>query len=115
MASVVLAPCELAFEKPYIDRRHFRGVIVVRDSEVLRTEQTKHRPRGHSCHVAALLVQPLRVTFLRDAIADEGQPRCTQGYQLIGINRQVTSILAPKRSLSSTVLQEVASHPVVAS
>src|SRR5207253_3055341 len=24
VASVVLAPCELAFEKPYIDRRHFR-------------------------------------------------------------------------------------------
>src|SRR5207302_9359251 len=34
--------------------------------------------------------------------------------QLIGINGQVTSVLAPKRSFSRAILQEVAGHPVVA-
>src|SRR6266567_8468122 len=115
VASVMLPPSELAFEKSNIERRHFRGVIVIRDSEVLSAEQTEHGPGSYSCHVAALLVQPLRITLLRDAVADESQSRCTQRNQLIGVNRQVTSILAPKRSRSRAVLQEVASHPVVAS
>src|SRR2546430_726363 len=78
VASVMLTPGELAFEKSNIDRRHFGGMIVVRGSEVLRAEQTEHRPRGHGGHVAALLVQPLGITLLRDAVADEGQPRRTQ-------------------------------------
>src|SRR5438477_13194290 len=111
VTSIMLPPCELAFEKSSIDRRHFRGVIVVGDSEVLRAEQTEHGPSSDGCHVAALMIQPLCVTLLRNAIADEAQPRCAQRNQLIGVNRQVTSVLAPKRSFSRAILQEIASHP----
>jgi len=88
-------------------------MIVFRDSEILRAEQTEYGPRGHGRHVAALVVQPLRIALLRDAVADEGRPRGTQRYQLIGIHRQVAGILAPKRSLNRTVFEEVAGHPVI--
>src|SRR5437667_7448424 len=115
VTSIMLPPCELAFEKSSIDRRHFRGVIVVGDSEVLRAEQTEHGPSSDGCHVAALMVQPFRITFLRDAIADESQSRCAQRNQLIGVNRQITGILAPKRSLSRTILEEISGHPVITS
>ena len=75
VSAVVLAPGELSIEEALVYRRHFRGVIVVADTEIFRAEQPENRACRNGCHEAALLVQPFRVAFFRDAVTDENKTR----------------------------------------
>jgi len=52
--------------------------MVVRNSQVLRAEQPEDRLRGDRGHVAALLIEPLGIAFLGQAITDKGQARRAQ-------------------------------------
>src|SRR6185295_522848 len=72
MTTVVLPPRELSVEHADVDRRHLLLHVVVGSSEVLGAKQPKHGSGCDSSHIAALMVEPLRVAFFRNAIADEG-------------------------------------------
>src|SRR5437773_7347833 len=75
----MLAPRELAIEQARFDWRQFCGVIILRNSQVSRSEQPKYPLGGHCGHIAALLVEPFRIALLRHAVADEGQAWRAQG------------------------------------
>ena len=113
MSAVVLAPGELAVEQARVDGRHLRHPVVLGHAEVARPEQPEDRAGRHRGHVAALLVEPVGVALLRDAVADEGGARRAEGDQLVRIDREVARVLAAERRLGGAVLQEVAGHPVV--
>ena len=91
----------------------FVGAVVVVHAEVLRAEQPEDRSGGDGGHVAALLVEPLGVALLRDAVADERRARRAQRDQLVRVHRHVAGVLAAEGRLGGAVLQEVAGHPVV--
>ena len=111
--AVMLTPGQLAIEQAHVDRRHLLVVIVVRGPQVFRAQEPEYRPGGDGGHVAALLVQPLRVALLRHAVADEGQARRAQGDQLMRIHGYVAGVLAAENGFRGAVLQEVAGHPMV--
>ena len=48
-----------------IDRRHLRRFVVAGDVESLCAEQRKHAVRIDRGHKAALMIEPMRVAFLR--------------------------------------------------
>ena len=113
MPAVVLAPRQLAFEQARVGRGHLRHAIILGHTDIPRAEQAENRTRRHRSHVAALLVEPVRVALLRDAVADERRPRRAERDQLVRVDRDVVRVLAPERPLCGAVLQEIAGHPVV--
>ena len=96
VSAVVLAPGELAVEQARVDGRHLRHAVVLGHPEVSRPEQAEDRARRHRGHVAALLVEPVGVALLRDAVADEGRARRAQGDELVRVDRDVAAFLLPK-------------------
>src|SRR5206468_2073525 len=72
VSAVVLAPSEFAVEEAGVHGRHFRRAIIFFLADVARAEETEHGTGGDGRHIAALLVEPIRVTARRDAVADEG-------------------------------------------
>src|SRR6478672_1190707 len=86
--AVVLPPRQLSVQHAHVDPRHLLRLVVVRSSQILRTEQAEHWPGCNGSHEAALVIQPLRVPLFRDAVADE-------------------------RRVGRAVLQEVPGHPVI--
>ena len=94
VSAVVLAPRELPVEQADVHRRHLLGHIVVGHAEVLGAEQSEDGLRGDGGHVAALVVEPLRVALLGHAVADERQPRRAERDQLVRIDRQIAGVLA---------------------
>ena len=113
VSTVVLAPRELAVEQAGLHGRHLRHAVVLGDARVPRPEQAEDRAGRHRGHVAALLIEPVGVALLGDAVADEGRARRAQGDELVRVDRNVAGVLAPEGRLGGAVLQEVAGHPVV--
>ena len=64
-------------------------MVVVGQAEVAGPEQPENGLRRHGGHEATLVVQPLRITLLGDAVADENEARGAQGDQLVGIDGQL--------------------------
>src|SRR5690242_7217258 len=69
MSAIVLPPCQLAVEQPDIHGWHFRAHVIVADAESARAEQTEHWLCRDRRHEASLVIEPTRVTLLRDAVA----------------------------------------------
>jgi hypothetical protein len=67
----------------------------------------------HNGHVAALLIEPLRIAALRNAVAEERQARSAQREQLVRIDGDISRRLPAKAGLLGSVLQKVSRHPVV--
>ena len=83
VSSVVLAPGKFAIEEAHVDCGHLLGVVVVGDAEGFCAEQLEDGLGCDGSHVAALMIEPLGVTALWDAVADEGEPRGAEGEQLV--------------------------------
>src|SRR6185295_16731301 len=113
VAAVVLAPGQVAVEQANTDRWHFLLRVVVRDAQILRAEQAKHRLRRDGRHVAALLIEPPGVAAFGHAVADEGRARRAERDQLVSVDRDVAGVPAAERGRGRAVLQEVAGHPVI--
>ena len=113
VAAIVLAPGELAVEQADVHGRHLLGRVVVGAAEVLRAEQTEHRLRRDRGHEAALMIEPLRVALLGNAVAHEREPRRAERDQLVRVDRNVAGVLAAERRFRRAVLEEVAGHPVI--
>src|SRR5215510_7297571 len=74
VAAVVLAPGQFtADELP--DGRHGVGEVVAGRAQAFLAEQLVHRRSEHACHEAPARVDPFRVTFFYDAVADEAGSR----------------------------------------
>lgn len=58
-------------------------------------------------------VEPFGVSFLRYAVADEGQTCCAKCNEFMRIHRDVSRILASEIRFLGTIFQEVSGHPVV--
>src|SRR5690242_18690168 len=108
MAAVVLPPRELSVNQPDIDAGHDRGVIVVTLAEIASAEQTEHRPGGDRRHVAALVIEPVRIALLGNPVADEYPPWSDQRDQFVRIDGQVSGSLAAKRRVRGSVPEKVA-------
>ena len=113
VAAVVLTPGELTIEQADVHGRHLLGLVVVRHTKTLRAEQAEDRLRRDGCHIAALVIEPLRIAALRDAVADERQPRRAQRDQFMGIDGDVAGGFSTERRFLGAVLQEVSRHPVI--
>ena len=113
VTAVVLPPRELAVEQPDVHRRHLRRPPVVRHAEILRAEQAEHRLRRDGRHEAALMIEPLRVALLRNAVAHERQPRRAERDQLVRIDGELVRRVSPRARRVGAVLQVVPRHPVV--
>src|SRR5450631_2599498 len=61
------------------------------------------------------MIQPFGIAFLRYAIADEGKAWRTKGDEFVRIHRNVAGSFTAERCGGGSVLDEVASHPVVLS
>ena len=88
-------------------------MVVVRGAEVLRAEQTKHAARGDGRHVAALMIEPSRVSLFGNAVADKNGSRRAQRDELVRVHRNVARIPAAEGCGGGAVLQEIAGHPMV--
>src|SRR5262245_62644186 len=71
MSAVVLAPRKVSVEQSDVHGRHLLLRVVVGDTERLGAEQAKGGLRGDGCHVAALVIEPLRVAAFGDSVAHE--------------------------------------------
>lgn len=92
MSAIVLAPGERAVEQADVHGRHLCIPIVVGHAEVLGAEQSKDRLGCDRCHEAAFVIEPLRVAFLSNAVADEGEPRRTERDQLVRVDRKIAGV-----------------------
>src|SRR5215203_4574652 len=92
VAAVVLPPRQLAVEQPDVHRGHALLHVVVGDAEGLRTEQAERRLRRDGGHVAPLLVEPLRIALLGNAVADEGETRCAERDELVRVDGNVARV-----------------------
>ncbi len=97
--AVVLAPCQLAFEKARVVGRHLRAPVVLGHADVAGSEQAEDRSGRDRGHEAPLLVEPVRVALLRDAVADERGTWRAQGDELVGVHRYVARVLAAEGRL----------------
>jgi len=113
VTAVVLTPRELAVEQADVHRRHLLLLVVVGDAEACRAKQTEDRLRGDGGHVAALLIQPLRIAPLGYAVADKRQARGAECEELVRIHRKVARRPAAERRFLGAVFQEITGHPVV--
>ena len=52
------------------------------------------------------MIQPFRVPFLRNVVADEDELRSTEGDQLMCVNRDVASIPAAEFCVSRSVIAD---------
>ena len=89
MAAVMLSPRELAIEQTDIDGRHLRHAIVLLFAEILYAEQSEDRTRRNRGHVAALMIEPVCVALLEDAVADEHPARRDECDELMRIDGDV--------------------------
>src|SRR5688572_25747883 len=92
VSPVMLAPGKLSVEQTHVDCRHLLRLVVVGLAEVFCTQKPEHRTGGNRSHIAALLIQPLRVASLGHAVTDKSQARCTKSDELVCINGNVTGI-----------------------
>src|SRR5690606_33387897 len=81
--SVVLSPGQLTVEKPGVDGRHRRGAVVFLHPYPSRAQKAIDRLRGDDRHETALLVEPQRIPFLWNPVADEDGARRAQRNQLV--------------------------------
>src|SRR5437879_13597543 len=70
VATVMLPPRELTTQQASVDRRRLCLSVVFGDTDVLHTEEPKHRSGGDGGHAATLLVQPFGIALGRNAVAD---------------------------------------------
>jgi hypothetical protein len=77
-------------------KRHFCHPVVFGHAEIPCAEETEDRAGRHRGHVTPLLVEPVRVAFFRDAVADERGTRRAQGDELVGVDGDVVRVLAPE-------------------
>ena len=75
MAAVVLPPRQFAVDKADVDGWHRRDVIVAGVAGIADAEETKHGAGGDDGHIAALVIEPVRVAFPGNAVADEDPAR----------------------------------------
>src|SRR5436190_3510653 len=113
MSAVVLSPSQLAVEQPNIHRRHSLLHVIVGDAKAARAKQTEYRLCRDCCHEASLVIEPLRITPLRNTVAHERETRRAEGEQLVRIDRYIVRGLAPEGGCRGAVLQEVTGHPVI--
>ena len=113
VSTVMLSPRQLTIKKTDVDSRHLRHAIVVRVAKVLDAEQAEDGPGCDRCHIAALVIEPVRVTLLRDAVADEHPSRCDERNELMRIDGDVIRGLRAEGLFGGAVFQEVAGHPVI--
>src|SRR4029453_15208143 len=66
VSAVVLPPGQLSIQQSDVPTRHFLGAIVIGSAETPGAEQPEHGTGRDGRHVAALLVEPLPVSFLGD-------------------------------------------------
>src|SRR5262245_24647965 len=100
----MLPPGELSVEHADVDGRHLLGFVVIRRSQILRTQKFENGSGGDRGHVAALVIEPSGVAFFRHAITNEGGTRRAQRDQLMSVNGNIASVLAAERGFSSAVL-----------
>src|SRR6185295_2879380 len=73
MSAVVLPPGQFTVEQAGVDGWHLGGAIILFFADVARAQKAEGWPRGDSCHIAALLIEPVGVAPFRHAVADEGE------------------------------------------
>ena len=83
VATITLPPGKLTVQQAIIHRRHLCRVIVPLLFRPLRAEEGEHSARVHRRHEAPLVVEPFRIAFFGNAIADECEPRSTQRDQFV--------------------------------
>lgn len=113
VSAVVLPPSELSIQQAVVYRRKRYVMIIVGKPRTLGPEKLEHglgRNRGHK---AALLVQPVSIATLWNAIADEREARCAERNQVMRVHGQIAWTLCTRPGFRSSILQEVAGHPVV--
>src|SRR5215469_11646513 len=71
VAAVMLPPRKLAIEQTDIHSRHLFGLVIIGPSKIFNPEQPEHGLRRDCRHEATLMIEPLRVAFFGDAVADE--------------------------------------------
>jgi len=57
--------------------------------EIARAQQSEDRLRRNGGHKAALMVEPVRIPFLGNPVADKGKPRGAKRDHHMGIDGQV--------------------------
>jgi hypothetical protein len=93
--AVVQPPCELDVQEAVVHWGHFCSSVITFHLKALGAEQGKYSaPRLHR-YEAPLVVEPPRLTLLRNTVADEGEARCAEGDELIGIDGNVSPVHAP--------------------
>src|SRR5690606_11462500 len=93
--------------------RLLRGAIILGHAEIARAEQPERRLRRDGRHVTALLIEPVGVALLGNAVADERGPRRAQRDQLMRIDRDVVGVLATEAGLFGAVFEEAPGHPMI--
>ena len=95
----MLPPCELAVQQAVVYRGHFRGSVVTLDRKALGAEQHKYAARVHGGHETPLVVEPPCIALLRDTVADKRKARGAESNEFIGIDGNVSPILASEGRL----------------
>src|SRR5215204_200807 len=111
--AVVLAPRELTPKKANIDRRHLRSAVAVLLAEVPGAEEAEHGTSRDCRHVTALMIEPVCVALLGDAVADEHPSRCDERDELMRIDGDIVGGFCPEDRFGGSVFQEIAGHPMV--
>ena len=83
VAAVMLAPRKLAVEQALVYRRHLRCAVIALHIQSLGAKEHKDAARVHRCHETPLMIEPLRITLLRDPVADESQARRAKSDEFV--------------------------------
>ncbi len=76
MSAVMLTPGQFAIEHADVDARHFRYMVIQFVTDIVNAQEAEDLACGNGCHVAALVIEPVRIAFFRHAVADESKARC---------------------------------------
>src|SRR5688572_10202607 len=83
VSSIVLSPSQLTAQQSHIHIGHALALVIIGGPKILSAQQTKHGPGSDGGHEAALLIEPFGISLLGNSIANESEPRSTQGNQLL--------------------------------
>jgi len=95
VAAIMLTPCQLAVEKPLVHWRHFRRVIVFVDFQSFGAEKFEYAAGINGGHKAALVIEPFRIAFFRNPVADKCQTRRAQAISSFESTGMSPGVLLP--------------------
>lgn len=99
VAAVVLAPGKLTTQQALVHGRHLCRVVIPLHVQPLRAEQIEDSSGIHGSHKAALVIKPVRVAFLRNAVADKRKAGGAERNEFVGIDGDVARVHASESGI----------------